>query len=337
MTGDAFMDRSEMTGYSRRGLLGAMGAAGAAVALLPGVSVARTAKAGWMPGLQLYTLGDAPAKDLDGTLRAVARIGYRAVELPGDYGKSPADLRRAITAAGLVCPAIHVVPQPMPGAWDLDGDLAALADRVRELGARRAVVSIAPLPENVRQALFHPPAGGLDQTTLRGLLGGLGADHWKWAADLLNKRAAGLARSGVKLAYHNHGFEFLPLVGGGTGYDLLLAHTDPALVSFEMDVGWVVSAGQDVVALLERAGPRVTMMHLKDAARISTEVMEMAPANVGTGIVPWAKLAVLIRRFAIRDLFVEQEPPFPGERIDSARIAYDYLSPLFATAKEGAR
>lgn len=310
---------------SRRSFTSALGL----LALAP---VAARAGASETLGLQLYTLGDAPAKDLAGTLKEVAGIGYRTVELPGDYGRTPEDLRRAFDAAGLRCPAIHIVPQPMPGAWDLEGDPGALAAKVRALGASRAVVSIAPLPERVRQQLFHPPAGGHDQAALDRLFASITADDWKRAADFLNASAAPLQRAGVGLAYHNHGFEFLPLAGGGTGYDLLLAHTDPKLLSFEMDIGWVTAAGQDPVALLERVGKRATMLHMKDCMGRSAHVMEMAPANVGAGVVPWKKLAPLIRRLGIRDLFVEQEEPFPGPRIESARIAYRYLTHMFAGA-----
>lgn len=322
-----------LSGYTRRQLIGSAGAA-AGTLLLPGIASGRGTRAAtksrfWTPGIQLYTLGDAPRIDLAGTLRRVARLGYRRVELPGDYGRAPQELRRALTVAGLTCPAIHVLPQATPGAWHLDGDIGALAANVRALGADRAVVAIAPLPDQVRQAFLHPPAGGPDPAVLDGLVRALTRDDWKRAAALLNDRAARLAASGVALAYHNHAFEFVPLPGGGTGYDLLLAETDPALVSFELDVGWVAAAGQDVVELLERTGRRVTMMHLKDAAGISRNVIEMAPADVGTGIVPWRALAGAIRRVGIDQLYFEQEPPFPASAFASAAVARTWFDGLF--------
>lgn len=316
---------SRTAAWTRRRLIGSVGLVGAA-ALAAGKAPPRPRAL----GLQLYTLGDAPKVDFEGVLRQVAQIGYQTVELPGDYGRTPAELRRALDAAGLRCPAIHVVPQAMSGAWDLEGDMGVLADKVRTLGARRAVVAIAPLPERVRQVLFHPPEGGHDMKALDALFSSLTTDDWKRAAALLNARATRLARSGVGLAYHNHAFEFAPLAGGGTGYDLLISETDPALVSFEVDVGWVAAAGQDVARLVNRLGRRVSMMHLKEAAGVSPHLMEMTPADVGAGIVPWKTLADLIRRFDIEGLFVEQEPPFPGAPIASATAAFAYLSRLFA-------
>lgn len=319
--------------HSRRETLAAL-ALGAGAALLPAEMAAAAARGpGWKPGLQLYTLNDAAAKDLPGTLRKVAAIGYRAVELPGDYGHRPADIRAAFTAAGLTCPAIHVVPRPMPGAWDLSGDMAKLAADVRALGAHTAVMSIALLPDRVLDGLLHPPPGGHSQLALTALFGTLTADDWKRTADLLNDRAVQLAKSGVALAYHNHAFEFLPLAGGGTGYDLLLQHSDPRHVRFELDIGWAVSAGQDIAALFRRAGPRCRMLHLKDVQHPSAQVMEMAPADVGTGVVKWEELAGLIRRYRIDDLFVEQEPPFPGDPLDSVKVAYTFLGKLFGKGR----
>lgn len=330
MTRPRHLASGSAAGWSRRETVRALTVAAGA---LPAMAASRgrvRAVSGWVPGLQLYTLGDAAAKDLDGTLRQVAAIGYRAVELPGDYGHRPDAWRRAFAAHGLHCPAIHVVPRPMPGAWDLSGDLPRLAADVRALGARRAVVSIALLPDRILDALLHPPAGGLAPDAATALFATMTADEWKRCADLLNDRARRLARSGVALAYHNHGFEFMPLATGGNGYDLLLRHTDPALVDFELDVGWAVSAGQDIDALFARAGRRIRLLHLKDAARPSSQALEMVPADVGRGIVPWRQLATLIRRHRVTDLFVEQEPPFPGERIASVKTAYDFLDHLFA-------
>lgn len=327
-----------MTDWLRRRLLGSLSAAAGAALLGGHAGGARAAgsrdEPGWAPGLQLYTLGDAPANDLAGTLEAVSRIGYRAVELPGSYGVAPAELRRALDRARLICPAIHAAPRKTEGMWDIEGDLEKLAADVRLLGAEYVVVPIMLLPDVVMQGLRNPPAGGFTQQAVLNLLGQITPDDWKRTADLLNHSAAGLAGSGVRLAYHNHSTEFLPLPNGGNGYDLLLTNTDPGLVDFELDVGWAVSAGQDLDALFRRAGDRISLLHLKDAGARSGVALEMVPADVGAGIVPWRTVARAVRRYRIGHLFVEQEPPFPGERMDSVRTAYGYLSRLFTPASK---
>lgn len=322
-----------MTNWSRRNLLGSLGAAaGAALFAGPATALPLAEDTGWVPGLQLYTLGDAPAKDLAGTLGAVARIGYRAIELPGSYGRTAADLRGALDRAGLVCPAFHAAPRKTPGMWDLETDPDKLAADAHALGAEYVVVPIMLLPDVVMQGLSNPPAGGFTRQGVLDLLGKMTADDWKRTADLLNRSAANLARSGIRFAYHNHSAEFLPLPGGGNGYDLLLANTDPALVKLELDLGWAVSAGQDVDALFARLGDRIQLLHLKDVGAQTGVGLEMEPADVGTGLVPWTKVAEAVRRYRIPHLFVEQEPPFPGEPIESVKVAHAYLSRLFASS-----
>jgi sugar phosphate isomerase/epimerase len=292
-------------------------------ALLPACAAAddRSRGASWLPGLQLYTLGEAPARDLAGILRQVATIGYRAVELAGDYQRSARQLREALDEAGLVCPSMHL-------GWEaLDGDPARLAEQVTTIGVRYVVMPGPSLSdetwEQMRQATQAPARG---RSTL------LSSDDWKRTADLLNEKGAKLAHIGVRLAYHNHAWEFVPLADGGTGYDLLVERTDPALVDFQLDTGWVVSAGQDPLALLDRLGPRLRLMHLKDVKQPSSDAFRMVPADVGTGIVDWVRLIPAIRRARVPHLFVEQEPPFPVSRMASVRVAYDFLSAAFTKA-----
>lgn len=323
---------------SRRDALKCIGVlAGAAV--LPGWAAgcgatSRDQRAqSWTPGLQLYTLGDAPAKDFAGVLRELTEIGFRAVELATDYGRSAQDLARAFSDAGLVCPSVHVVAQPTPGFWNLRGDVAKLAADLNMLGARYAVLSAPVLPERITKVLNDPPESGLDVVTLSRLFGSLDADDWKRTADLLNEQGAKLARSGVRIAYHNHAMEFQSRVEFANGFDFLVENTDPQLVDFELDIGWAAAAGQDLDALLEKTGKRVRLLHLKDAKQRSEHVMELASTDIGTGMVDWRKLAVHIHRLAIPHLFVEQEPPFPGPRMNSVRAAYAYLSNVFGEVR----
>ncbi len=120
----------------------------------------------WQLGLQLYTLEDAPAKDLNGTLKEVAGIGYRTVQLSQSYGRSAQQLRHALDEAGLSCPAIHVLPRPATHSWDLEGDLSRLADDIYMLGAAYAVVPAPRYSDALVDALNHPPPGGFNAAKL---------------------------------------------------------------------------------------------------------------------------------------------------------------------------
>src|SRR3546814_2847925 len=68
------------------------------------------------------------------------------------------------------------------------------------------------------------------------LAGEMTADDWKRYAETLNKTAAALKPHGLRIAHHNHNLEFNP-VGDTTGFNLIVEHTDPALVAFEIDTG----------------------------------------------------------------------------------------------------
>jgi sugar phosphate isomerase/epimerase len=327
------------TDRARRQILQSLGALAAATAMLQKPPVSRAAGAGrtqpqrrlpaaWVPGLQLYTLGLGPNDDLSAALRKVAAIGYRQVEFPGHYGHSVDQLKEAVAAAGLVCPSVHVLPRPVPGSWHLEGDLSRLAADLHALGARYAVVSIPLLPDRIYNILLHPPAGFNEAAASR-LFATLELDDWKRTADMLNEKAAVLERSGIRIAYHNHAMDFHPLPAGANGYHVLLEHTDPKLVGFQLDIGWAVAAKQDLGGLFKVLGGRVRMLHLKDTKRVATSLTDLASTDLGTGIVDWHELVALVRDSRIEYMFVEQEPPFVSTPLESARIDYEFMSRTF--------
>jgi sugar phosphate isomerase/epimerase len=275
-------------------------------------------------GLQLYTLGDEVAKDLTGTLKAVAAIGYREVELPSFYGRPAKELRAALDAAGLACPSIHVPGSPfVPGMVSLADDPAKLAGEMHALGARYVVMPLFLLPES---ALRARKPGEDFLVTLTAAANTMTAEDWKRTAAFLNEKGRELKSQGLQLAYHNHNPEFLSLPEGGNGFELLVKNTDPNLVAFELDVGWVVAGGADPVQLLSSHPGRIQLLHLKDLKTSTPHVpFKMIPSDVGAGVIDWPRLLRAARTAKIDHYFVEQEPPFERPRMESARIAFQYL------------
>jgi sugar phosphate isomerase/epimerase len=274
-------------------------------------------------GLQFYTLGDTPAHDLDGVLAKVAAIGYRTVELSSFYGRAPVELRRSLDAAGLKCTSIHNML-----ARDADFDRTAAA--AEAIGFDRVVVPIFAFPPG---ASLRPQAPGETVKDVIGRIGGqMTADDWKRQAALLNQAGEKLRRQGLRVGYHNHNVEFAPGPGGDTGYDILLRETDPALVTFEMDVGWVAAAGRDPADLLRRHHGRFELMHVKDV-KASTRpnfALQQDPAEVGAGALDWKRILPEAYAAGVRRFFVEQEPPFVRDRLESVRLSFDYLQALAA-------
>jgi len=277
--------------------------------------------------LQLYTLGGDLRADVDGMLGQVAKIGYRTVEMAGYLGKTPQELRAAFDKAGLKCTSSHVQARgngPEPTLADID---RLIAD-AKVIGIEHIVLPSAPTPARIDT---KPKAGeGIAETFAR-IHAQMVADDWKAVADLLNAKGKALKATGLTMGYHNHNAEFAP-VGGTTGLEILLNNTDPALVSFEMDVGWVVAAGADPFALLKAHKGRFIQMHVKDikATTKPNFAFQQDPTEVGSGIIPWPKLLPAAYAEGVRGFFVEQEPPFAHPRIESAKICFDYLNAVVA-------
>jgi sugar phosphate isomerase/epimerase len=316
----------KMLTLSRRDFLAAASLLGAARAM--GATDTRLffRRTGLPIGLQLYTVGDDLKRDFEGTLAAVAKIGYRTVELAGLADHSVSDWRQALDRTQLKCPSIHVPPHSKTGV-NLD-DLGALAEAAHALGIATIVCPIFNMPE--RFSLTPLPGENTGKMAAR-----LGAtmtlDDWKWNADYLNTKGAALKPLGLRFAYHNHNVELAP-VGSTTGLAQLIQDTDPTLVTFEMDAGWVVAAGADPAALLAAHPGRFSAMHVKDV-KASTRpnfAFQQDPCEVGQGIIDWKTLLAKAYRANVRQFYVEQEPPFSKSRLESVAISFNYLNGLAA-------
>lgn len=314
---------NQSAGLSRRSLLAAGAAAmGAGLAGAAGASALPFFQRRKQPvGIQLYSLGPDLAKELDAQLATVAKIGFRTVELAGYLGRTPAELRAAFDRHGLVCPSAHISPK---GANGFSGDLAKLAADLHVIGVKSAIMPIFYIPERMGSADLRQ--AGVQMT----------ADEWKWNADFLNEKAVVLKKAGILAGYHNHNFEFAPLKdakgGETTGMDILLKGTDPSLVTFELDAGWVTAAGRDPFALLKAYPGRFTQMHVKDVKPSTKPNFELRqdPTEVGSGMIDWKRLLPAAYDAGIRGFYYEQEPPFAYPRLESAKISFDYLAKVVA-------
>ena len=315
------------SGFHRRSFLAAgfaaMTATGAEAAAKPFFK-----RHGLPIGLQIYTLGLEAQVDLPATFAAVAGIGYRAVELPGLLLARAGEVRAALDKTGLVCPSVHVQPRGGPNDAAFNNDLGKLGAALNTVGVKTAVAPIFLIPERFD---LKPQPGEDRGGVLRRIGAGMTVDDWKLNADFMNDKARGLKASGIKVAYHNHNFEFAPL-GDTNGFEILLKHTDPSLVSFELDVGWVAAAGRDPAEVFAHHKGRFTQMHVKDikASSKPNYVLSMDPTEVGSGTLDWKTLLPAAWAAGVRGYYLEQEPPFTRPRIEAAKIGHDFLAKLVA-------
>jgi sugar phosphate isomerase/epimerase len=250
--GEAIMHIGQQSGISRRHFL-SLAAAGAAAMAAP--RRARPATPHIPTGIQLYTVGSDFSKDPPGTLKQVAQIGYTEVETAGFANLSPTQLRDLLKETGLRAPSAHL-------RFGID-DTGKLLDDAKALGAEYAVSSVL---------MAKPPQAAGGVAGFLKSINQLQADDFKAIAGLANEIAGKAKAAGLQYAYHNHNFEFRDLGGGLTGYDILLRETDPALVKFEADTGWMKVAGADPVALLRKYPQRYVMLHIKDFKDVSKPV-----------------------------------------------------------------
>lgn len=205
--------------------------------------------------VQLYTLRDQLTSDRDGTLAALATMGFDEVE---PFGIEHFDwLPEALAAHGLKAGSAHAGLLPIPD-FGMAGDPEKVLAAAQALGLR---------------SVFQP-ASSPDQWQ--------SADGIRALADALNGVVDGFASAGIKVGYHNHDWEFLaPDVDGASAYDFFVSRLDPRAV-LEVDTYWATAGGRDVPALLASLGERVTHLHVKDGP---LEPSRSGAANVvlGTG------------------------------------------------------
>jgi sugar phosphate isomerase/epimerase len=311
---------------NRRGLLAGLGIAGLAAATpaFAGRPVPFFKRIKAALGVQLYALGEAAQKDLAGTLRRLAAMGYTDFELPGLYGRSPKDLRADADAAGVKFGSIHMgLPARLPpGALSLMSSPQEIADALGVLGVKKAVLPMPLLPDDFKVA----PGGDMRAALVAGVEAG-GLDMWKRMGGLLNERAAALKPHGIDLGYHNHNMEFRPQ-GGTTGWQVLLKELDPKLVFIELDLGWISAAGHDAAAEIKRLKGRIRMVHLKDikASTKSNYALQQDPVEVGLGMLNWHAILPACHEAGVQHYYVEQEPPFTRDRFESMKLSHDYLA-----------
>jgi sugar phosphate isomerase/epimerase len=282
-------------------------------------------------GIQLYMLNKELDQDFQGTLNQVAAIGYREVELASFHNRTGAQFRRALDTAGLACTSAHIpIGALVPGALSL-AEPDKVIETMHALGAKQVVVPSFTPPQRFLQKLSDP-ALMRDIRLLGEAVWEVGvamtADDWKAFARSLNEKGSILAKSGLHIGYHNHNVELAPLPDGRTPLEVLISQTDPALVSFELDVGWAVSAGIDAAAFLHRYTGRINQLHLKDTAAHTPpgSLLDFKSADLGAGIVDWKALIRAIGSANISHVYVEQEEPFKEPPIDAARMAFNFLN-----------
>jgi len=269
---------------------------------------AASSKPGRVPldkiSVQLYTLRNQLAIDLDASLAQLRAIGYTRVEHAGFVGRTAAQFRAALDAAGLRATSGHVgIPQPFdPNVWQ-----RALED------------------SNIvgNHYIVHPYFGA--DAAGRPIRDG--AVYRAFAADL-NKAGKLARKAGLDFGYHNHHNEFARQDGGSrTGYDILTGETDPALVHLEVDLFWAFRGAHDPVDLIQQHRGRIRQVHVKDLDTAASF------ADPGAGLIDFARIFQHAHQAGLVEYIVERDdagspPRSPADALLTAEAGYEYLANL---------
>jgi sugar phosphate isomerase/epimerase len=237
-------------------------------------------------GVNLYSARVAMEQDPDGTLAGIAKSGYHNVETAGYYGLSPANFQKLLETHGLRAVAAHI-----PIAR-FDNDLDTVIAEAKMFGLHSLVVPWLSPEQRQAEFLRELPA-------------------------MLNAWGKRVVQAGMRLAYHNHDFEYQVEVDGRKLMNLLVDDTHPDFVDFEPDLYWIAEAGHDPAAELERLHPRVRIAHAKDRAR------DGSIANVGSGIFDWKAIIAIAKANVIDFLIVEND--FPSDVQADLAASFNFL------------
>lgn len=299
-----------MSGLTRRNFLGA--SAAGTVGLL-GAALGGTAAGAVLPlfgraasggrhfagpyGVQMYSIRNQMQTDPAAALKMVRAIGYTQIEAWQPQGVNARELKPLLRAAGLVAPGIHTDYQ------HLDHGMPHLIQTAHALGSEWVVCAWVDAP--LRQS----------------------AADWRKLSGQFNHFGRELRRAGLRLGYHNHVVEFTRY-GGVPAMDILMRHTDPRLVYWELDIGHAVRAGANPVMYLRRYPHRIPLLHLKDVAPNAGVRHPDKPADyhdvpMGTGIIDLPAVLKVAAHNHVQHYYVEDEEP--GNVRRALTEDYDYL------------
>ncbi|MDP2424510.1 MAG: sugar phosphate isomerase/epimerase [Bacteroidales bacterium] len=241
-------------------------------------------------GIQLWTLRDALKEDLTGTLEALKEAGYSGIEAFGFdgafYGHSAIEFNSICAGIGLRIYSSHTAIT--------FGNARYIAEKGAEAGLGYLVL---------------PSMMGRAQNT---------ADDYRKTAYEMNQIGEVCKKFNICFGYHNHDFEFKP-IDGLLPYDILLHETDPSLVSFQLDIYWVIKAGADPIHYFKKHPGRFRTWHIKDMGRDGESCI------IGNGKIDFKNLLAYAGEAGLDRIFVEQEHYSEGLPLYCAEQSLRYI------------
>ena len=257
-------------------------------------------------GLQLYTIRDAMAADVPGSLKKVSDLGYKYVELASYsdgkfYGYAPAEFKKMVSDLGMEVLSSHT--QVENAGITLD-NAKIMADAHAELGAQYC---IQPWVEEADRNI----------------------ESYKKMIGDLNEMGRIVKEVGIQFGYHNHNFEFENIDGVVPYYDLFMPEMDADLITMEIDLFWVSKAGQDPVEMFNKYPGRFQLFHMKDMYTKEApffDVMKDDISAVGAGVIDFKGIMAAKEIAGMKHLFVEDDNQGNGKPFEALETSINNLT-----------
>jgi sugar phosphate isomerase/epimerase len=249
-------------------------------------------------GAQLYTVREytKTISDFRETVKKVAKIGYKGIQISGGGPMDPKEVAQAVQEAGLIVGATHV-------------------DWGRCLKAIDGVIE-----EHKLYPCEHTALGGLPREYYS-------ADGLKKFLDELPPVAEKLAAAGIDLSYHNHAHEFARVKGTRKPWlAMLYEQADPKQLKAELDTHWIQRGGGDSAAWIRKCAGREPLLHLKDMA--VTPDGQPRFAEVGEGNMNWPAIIEAAKAGGVRWYLVEQDDCYGRDPFESLAISFRNLQAM---------
>lgn len=248
-------------------------------------------------GLQLYTVRDVMPKDPKGVLKQVAAMGYKQVEsFEGEkgmfWGMKNTEFKKYMDDLGMQIISSHC---------NIEKDFENKAHEAAEIGMKY---------------LIDPWVGPQKDI-----------DTFKKFADKFNEAGEVCKKAGLRFAYHNHDYPFAPL-DGQVPLDVMIQNTDAAIVDFEMDIYWVVTAGEDPIKWFNKYPNRFRLCHIKDRKKNAPLSDKDASCVAGQGEIDFQKILDAGKKNGLQYDIVEQEHYDNMTSLEAAKGNAAYLKKL---------
>lgn len=247
-------------------------------------------------GLQLFTIREPLSKDVKGTLKQVAALGYQNLETYGFdpaqkkyYGYEAKEFRKLLSDLNLTTTSGH---------YDFNSLLNKSNDDLD-----RYVDQCSEGAHTIKQDYITWPWLDPQSRTI---------EKFKLVAEKLNRIGERLKGTKVGLAYHNHDFEFIEQ-DGKIGYDVIMNETDPTLVKLQIDLYWAVHSSKlSPHELFLKQPGRYVMWHVKDMDKKTSDYTELGNGSIDyKPILPDAKMS------GMENYFIEQGGNFAKDPMTS--------------------